>query len=323
MRAIVQDHYGNSDQLRLAEVPDPQAGPGEVLVRVGAAGVDRGTWHAMAGRPLAARLALGLRAPRDRTPGRDVAGTVEALGHGVAGYTVGDAVYGTARGSFAELAVVPLTRLARRPANLSVEEAAAVPVSALTALQAVRAGGVKAGDRVLVIGASGGVGSYAVQLAVDLGARVTGVCGPAKADLVRSLGAELVVDHTSTPLPSLDERFDVVLDIAGHRPVRLLRRLLSARGCLVIVGSENEGRWLGGLQRSMGAALISPFVRQRLVMLMASEDGTDLATLTDLVERGGVRPALERTFPLEEAAAAVDHVAGGHARGKVVVTVAA
>ena len=323
MRAIVQDHYGNSDQLRLAEVPDPQAGPGEVLVRVGAAGVDRGTWHAMAGRPLAARLALGLRTPRDRTPGRDVAGTVEALGHGVAGYTVGDAVYGTARGSFAELAVVPLTRLARRPANLSVEEAAAVPVSALTALQAVRAGGVKAGDRVLVIGASGGVGSYAVQLAVDLGARVTGVCGPAKADLVRSLGVERVVDHTSTPLPSLDERFDVVLDIAGHRPVRLLRRLLSARGCLVIVGSENEGRWLGGLQRSMGAALLSPFVRQRLVMLMASEDGTDLATLTDLVERGGVRPALERTFPLEEAAAAVDHVAGGHARGKVVVTVAA
>ena len=323
MRAIVQDHYGNSDQLRLAEVPDPQAGPGEVLVRVGAAGVDRGTWHAMAGRPLAARLALGLRAPRDRTPGRDVAGTVEALGHGVTGYTVGDAVYGTARGSFAELAVVPLTRLARRPANLSVEEAAAVPVSALTALQAVRAGGVKAGDRVLVIGASGGVGSYAVQLAVDLGARVTGVCGPAKADLVRSLGAERVVDHTNTPLPSLDERFDVVLDIAGHRPVRLLRRLLSERGCLVIVGSENEGRWLGGLQRSMGAALLSPFVRQRLVMLMASEDGTDLATLTEVVERGGVRPALERTFPLEEAAAAVDHVAGGHARGKVVVTVAA
>ena len=243
------------------------------------------------------------------------------LGHGVTGYAVGDAVYGTARGSFAELAVVPLTRLARRPANLSVEEAAAVPVSALTALQAVRAGGVKAGDRVLVIGASGGVGSYAVQLAVDLGARVTGVCGPAKADLVRSLGAERVVDHTSTPLPSLDERFDVVLDIAGHRPVRLLRRLLGERGCLVIVGSENEGRWLGGLQRSMGAALLSPFVRQRLVMLMASEDGTDLATLTEVVERGGVRPALERTFPLEEAAAAVDHVAGGHARGKVVVRV--
>ncbi len=320
MRAIVQDHYGSTEQLRLTEVPDPVAGAGEVLVRIGAAGVDRGTWHAMAGRPLAARLALGLRAPRDRTPGRDAAGTVEALGEGVTGYAVGDAVYGTARGSFAELAVVPTSRLARRPSNLSVEEAAAVPVSALTAYQALRSAGVTSGDRVLVIGASGGVGSFAVQLAVDLGARVTGVCGPAKADLVRSLGAERVVDHTTTPLETLGERFDAVLDIAGHRPVRLLRRLLTDRGCLVVVGSENQGRWLGGLQRSMGAALLSPFVRQRLVMLVASEDGADLAALTEVIERGAVRPALERTFPLEEAAAAIDHVAGGHARGKVVVT---
>lgn len=320
MRAIVQDHYGSTEQLRLAEVPDPVAAAGEVLVRIGAAGVDRGTWHAMTGRPLAARLALGLRAPRDRTPGRDAAGTVEAVGEGVTGYAVGDAVYGTARGSFAELAVVPISRLARRPSNLSVEEAAAVPVSALTAYQALRSAGVKGGDRVLVIGASGGVGSFAVQLAVDLGARVTGVCGPAKADLVRSLGAERVVDHTTTPLDTLGERFDAVLDIAGHRPVRLLRRLLTDRGCLVVVGSEHQGRWLGGLQRSMGAALLSPFVRQRLVMLVASEDGADLAALTEVIERGAVRPALERTFPLEEAAAAVDHVAGGHARGKVVVT---
>ena len=175
----------------------------------------------------------------------------------------------------------------------------------------------------LVIGASGGVGSYAVQLAVDLGAHVTGVCGPAKAELVRSLGAERVVDHTTTPLETLGERFDVVLDIAGHRPVRLLRGLLTERGCLVVVGSENEGRWIGGLQRAMGAALLSPFVKQRLVMFMASENGADLAALTEVIERGGVRPALERTFPLEQAAAAIDHVAGGHARGKVVVTVAA
>lgn len=323
MKAIVQDHYGSSDQLRLAELPDPVPGPGEVLVRVGAAGVDRGTWHAMAGLPLAARLGLGLRAPRDRIPGRDVAGTVEAVGEGVIAYAVGDAVYGTARGSFAELAVVPLTRLARRPATLSVEEAAAVPVSAITALQALRAGRVGQGDRVLVIGASGGVGSFAVQLAVDLGAHVTGVCGPSKADLVRSLGAHRVVDHTTTPLDTLGERFDVVVDIAGHRPVRLLRRLLTERGCLVVVGSEHQGRWLGGLQRPIGAALLSPFVRQRLVMLVASENGADLAALTEVVERGGMRPALERTFALEEAAAAVDHVAAGRARGKVVVAVAA
>lgn len=319
MRAVVQDRYGDSSELTVDDVPAPTAGPGEVLVRVGAAGVDRGTWHAMTGRPLAARLALGLRAPKDRVPGRDVAGTVTALGQGVTSYSIGDAVYGTARGSFAELAVVPLARLARRPGNLTVEEAAAVPVSAITALQAVRAARVGQGDRVLVIGASGGVGSYAVQLAVDLGAQVTGVCGPAKADLVRSLGAERVVDHTTTPLDTLPERFDVVLDIAGHRPVRLLRRLLTERGCLVVVGSENRGRWLGGLQRSIGAALLSPFVRQRLVMLVASEDGADLAALTEVIERGGVRPALERTFTLDEAAAAVDHVSGGHARGKVVV----
>ena len=299
------------------------AGPGEVLVRVGAAGVDRGTWHVMTGLPLAARLALGLRGPRDRTPGRDVAGTVEAVGDGVTGFAVGDAVYGTARGSFAELAVVPLTRLARRPSTLSVEEAAAVPVSGITALQALRAAGVGRGDRLLVIGASGGVGSYAVQLAVDLGARVTGVCGPAKADLVRSLGAERVVDHTTTPLEVLRERFDAILDIGGHRPVRLLRRLLTERGALVIVGSEAGGRWLGGLERSIGAALLSPFVRQRLVMLAASEDGADLAALTDVIERGGMRPAVERTFALEEAGAAVDHVGAGRARGKVVVTVAA
>ena len=231
-------------------------------------------------------------------------------------------MYGTARGSFAELALVPVTRLAHRPSNLTVEEAAAVPVSGLTALQALRAGRVGRGDRVLVIGASGGVGSYAVQLAVDLGARVTGVSGPAKADLVRSLGAEHVVDHTTTPLETLGERFDVVVDIAGHRRVRLLRGLLTERGSLVIVGSEHEGRWLGGLQRSIGAAVLSPFVRQRLVMLAASENGADLAQLTEVIERGGLRPALERTFPLAEAAAAVDHVATGRARGKVVVVAA-
>ena len=320
MKAIVQDRYGGTEQLRLDELPDPVPAAGEVLVRVGAAGVDRGTWHAMAGMPLAARLALGLRAPRDRTPGRDVAGTVEAVGEGVTGYAVGDAVYGTARGSFAELAVVPVKRLAPRPANLSVEEAAAVPVSALTALQALRAARVGEGDRVLVIGASGGVGSYAVQLATDLGAHVTGVCGTTKLDLVRSLGAERVVDHTTTPLDGLGERFDVVVDIAGHRPVSLLRSLLTERGRLVVVGSETGGRWLGGLQRSIGAALLSPFVRQRLVMLAASEDGADLATLTEVIERGGVRPALERSFPLEEAGAAIDHVASGRARGKVVVS---
>jgi NADPH:quinone reductase-like Zn-dependent oxidoreductase len=320
MRAIVQDRYGGTDQLRLEDLPSPVPGRDEVLVRVGAAGVDRGTWHVMAGMPLIARVALGVRRPRTRIPGRDVAGTVEAVGEGVTTYAPGDQVYGTAAGSFAELAVVPVKRLARSPSTVSVEEAAAVPVSGLTALQALRAARVEAGSRVLVIGASGGVGSYAVQLAADLGAHVTGVCGPAKADLVHSLGAERVVDHTTTDLLDLGERFEAVLDIAGHRPLRLLRRLLTERGALVIVGSEGGGRWLGGLERSIGAALLSPFVRQRLVMLVASENAEDLAELTEVIERGGMRPALERTFPLQRAAEAIDHVSAGRARGKVVVT---
>ena len=320
MKAIVQDQYGSSDQLVLTELPDPVPGPGEVLVRVAAAGVDRGTCHVITGLPQLARLGLGLRRPRDRIPGRDVAGTVAALGDGVTTYAVGDAVFGTARGSFAELAVLPLTRMARCPSTITREQAAAVPVSGLTALQALRAAGVSAGDRVLVIGASGGVGSFAVQLAVDLGAEVTGVCGPTKVDLVRSLGAQRVVDHTTTALDSLGERFDAVIDIAGHRPLKILRRLLTERGALVVVGSEGGGRWLGGLERSLGAALLSPFVTQKLVMLVASENGSDLAELADVIERGGLRPAVERTFALDEAPAAVDHVAAGSTRGKVVVT---
>ena len=320
MKAIVQDQYGSSDQLVLTELPDPVPGPGEVLVRVAAAGVDRGTWHVMTGLPLLARLGLGLRRPKDRIPGRDVAGTVAALGDGVTTYAVGDAVFGTARGSFAELAVLPLARMARCPSTITLEEAAAVPVSGLTALQALRAAGVSAGDRVLVIGASGGVGSFAVQLAVDLGAEVTGVCGPTKVDLVRSLGAQRVVDHTTTPLDGLGEQYDAVIDIAGHRPLKVLRRLLTERGALVIVGSEGGGRWLGGLERSLGAALLSPFVKQTLVMLVASENGSDLAELAEVIDRGGLRPAVERTFALDEAAAAVDHVAAGSTRGKVVVT---
>ena len=320
MMAIVQDQYGSSDQLVLTELPDPVPGPGEVLVRVAAAGVDRGTCHVMTGLPLVARLGLGLRRPRVRIPGRDVAATGVALGDGVTTYAVGDAVFGTARGSFAELAVLPLTRMARCPSTISLEEAAAVPVSGLTALQALRAGNVGSGDRVLIIGASGGVGSFAVQLAVDLGAEVTGVCGPAKADLVRSLGAQRVIDHTTTALDSVGERFDAVIDIAGHRPLKVLRRLLTERGSLVVVGSEGGGRWLGGLERSLGAGLLSPFVKQELVMLVSSENGSDLAELADVIERGGLRPVLERTFSLDEAAAAVDHVAAGSTRGKVVIT---
>ena len=320
MRAIHQRRYGGSDQLTLAELPDPVAGPDDVVVRVRAAGVDRGTWHLMTGRPLAVRVAFGLRRPKHPVPGRDVAGIIVDVGERVTTVAVGDEVIGTADGSFAELAVVPQGRVARKPAELSFEEAAVLPVSGLTALQAVRdAGRAKPGDRVLVIGASGGVGSYAVQIATGYGAQVTAVASGSKADLVRSLGAVRVIDYAREPLDD-GTRYDLVLDIAGRRPIRRLRRLLTESGTLVIVGGEGGDRWLGGTHRQLAALALSPFVRQRLTAVLSKESAADLRALADLVERGTVRPALERTFALHEAAKAIDHVAAGHARGKVAVT---
>ena len=320
MRAIHQHRYGGSEQLTLTEVPDPIPGPRDVVVRVRAAGVDRGTWHLMAGRPYAVRLAFGFRRPKHPVPGRDVAGVVVEVGEQVTAVAVGDEVIGTADGSFAEVAVVPDARVGRKPAGLSFEEAAVLPVSGLTALQAVRAaGGVRSGDRVLVIGASGGVGSYAVQIAAASGAEVTGVASGAKADLVRSLGATRVVDYTREDLDD-GTRYDVVLDIAGLRPLRQLRRLLTDTGTLVIVGGEGGDRWLGGTHRQLAALALSPFIRQRLTTFLSKENADDLATLAQLVDHGHLRPALERTYALHEAAKAIDHVASGHARGKVAVT---
>ncbi len=322
MRAVVQDHYG-LDHLRVADVPEPVPGRDEVLVRVTAAGVDRGTWHLAVGLPLMVRLALGVRRPRYRTPGRDLAGTVVTVGAGVDDLAPGDAVFGTADGSLAELAVAPRGRLAPPPTVLSAREAAAVPVSGLTALQAVRLAGVAPGDRVLVVGASGGVGTFAVQLAVAAGARVTGVCGPAKADLVRSLGAVHVLDHTREDVDAEGVRYDAVLDIGGRRSLRTLRRVLAPRGTLVVVGGEGGGRLTGGFQRGVAAMLLSPFVRQRLVMLVSTETAEDLEELGRVIDSGAVRTVLERSWPLEGAAAAIEHVAAGRARGKVVVDVAA
>lgn len=321
MRAVIQRQYGGSDRLTVAEVPAPVAGPRDVVVRARAAGVDRGTWHLMTGQPYAVRLAFGLRRPKYPVPGRDVAGVVAEVGEDVTPVAVGDEVMGTANGSFAELAVVPQSRVAHKPHRLSFEEAAALPVSGLTALQAVRdAGRVRPGDRVLVIGASGGVGSYAVQIATAYGADVTGVASGAKADLVRSLGATHVIDYTREDLDD-GTRYDVILDIAGRRPLGTLRRLLTERGTLVILGGEGGDRWLGGLHRQLSAIALSPFVRQRLTSMISKESADDLAELTRLVENGRVRPLLERTFALQEAAKAIDHVADGHARGKVAITI--
>jgi NADPH:quinone reductase-like Zn-dependent oxidoreductase len=318
----VQDAYSDdAGVLRLDQIPRPEAGAGEVLVRVAAAGVDRGVWHLMAGKPYAARLAFGLRTPHNPVRGREFAGRVEAVGPGVIAVRPGDEVFGVGEGSFAEYVVARDTKLAAKPAALSLAQAAAVPVSASTALQAVRDHGhVSAGQKVLVVGASGGVGTFAVQIAKAFGAEVTGVCSTAKVDLVRSLGADHVVDYTEADITDAGVRYDVVLDIGGDRPVHRLRQVLTARGTLVIVGGEGGGRWLG-MGRQLRAALLSPFVGQRLGFFVNRENAADLVALAGLIEAGHVTPVVDRTFPLAEAPAAVAHMAGGHARGKVVVEV--
>lgn len=322
MQAVVQDEYGDTaDVLRLAQVARPEPGPGEVLVRVAAAGVDRGVWHLMAGKPYAARLAFGLRAPRRRVRGSEFAGWVESVGDGVTAVRPGGHVYGIGVGSFAEYVVAPEKKVAPAPTGIALVEAAAVPVSASTALQAVRDhAGLTRGQKVLVVGASGGVGSFAVQIAKAFGAEVTGVGRTEKLGLIRSLGADHVVDYTADDVTEGAERYDVVLDIGGNTPPRRLRRLLTPRGTLVIVGGEGGGRWLG-MGRQLRAAAISPFVGQKLCFFVNRENAADLVVLAGLIESGQVAPAVDRTFPLDAAAAAVTYMAEGRAWGKVVVEV--
>ena len=322
MWAIVQDRYGSEpeDVLRLARVDRPTIADDEVLLRVRAAGLDRGTWHIMAGLPYPMRLmGFGLRAPKDRVRGREVAGRVESVGKAASQLNIGDEVFGIAEGSFADYARARADKLAHKPSNLSFEHAAAVTISALTALQAVRdRGRVRPGQQVLIIGASGGVGTFAVQIAKSSGAEVTGVCSTDKVDMVRSLGAEHVIDYTVDDITG-GQRYDVIIDAGGHRPLRTLRRALTRRGTLVIVGSETGGRWLGGFDRSIRAMLLSPFVSQRLVPLTTSENAADLAVLAELVESGQVAPVIDRTYPLGETVAAIRHLLDGHARGKIVI----
>jgi NADPH:quinone reductase-like Zn-dependent oxidoreductase len=277
----------------------------------------------MAGLPYPVRLAFGLRRPRFTNPGRTLAGTVEAVGAGVSGFRPGDEVYGiaSANGTFAEYAVVAAGKLARKPANLSFEEAATVPVSASTALQAVRdQARVQAGEKVLVIGASGGVGSFAVQIAKAYGAEVTGVASTAKLEAVRALGADHVIDYSQEDPTDGRERYDVVLDIAGNRRLTHLRRALTPRGRLVIVGGETGGKWLDGLDRQLRAVLLSPFVGQRLGFFVNKENAADLVTLRELVEAGSVTPAVDRTVPLAETPSAIRQLIDGQVTGKVVVT---
>jgi NADPH:quinone reductase-like Zn-dependent oxidoreductase len=323
MKAIVQDRYGSADVLELRELEPPVVGDDDVLVQVHAAGVDPGVWHLMTGLPYLVRLmGYGLRRPKVGVRGRDVAGRVEAVGENVTLFKPGDEVFGTCEGSFAEYATAREDKLALKPSNLSFEQAAAVPISGMTALQAVRDNGqVQPGHKVLIIGAGGGVGTFAVQIAKTFGAEVIGVCSTAKIDLVRSLGADHVIDYTREDFVESPRRYDVIIDNAGNRSLSQLRRALTPKGGLVIVGGEGGGNWLGPADRILPALLLSPFVGQKLGALMSVERQEDLLTLGEMLEAGQVTPVIDRGYPLIEAPDAVRYVGEGHAAGKVVVTI--
>ncbi|MEX5295570.1 NAD(P)-dependent alcohol dehydrogenase [Kocuria sp. CPCC 205268] len=322
MRAVVRERYGPAETLHLAQVPVPVPGAKEVLLRVHAAGLDRGTWHLMTGRPYLLRLGFGLRAPRNPVAGMEVAGTVAAFGSAVTGFTVEQEVYGIARGSFAEYAVARAAQLAPAPGNLTAAQAAVVPISAVTALHALcRAGHLHAGQKVLITGASGGVGSYAVQLAKALDAEVTAVTSTGTVEHVLSLGADHVVDRTGEDFADGTHHYDLVLDLAGNPPLSRLRRALTPAGTAVLVGGEDGDRLTGGMGRSLRALVLSPFIRQRFTNLVSTTRSGDLHRLTELIEAGQVVPPLERVYPLERAAEAMRRLDAGTVRGKIALTV--
>jgi NADPH:quinone reductase-like Zn-dependent oxidoreductase len=324
MKAIVQDRYGSADVLEFRDIEEPVVGEKDVLVRVHAAGCGPDVWHLMTGMPYMARPMIGFRRPKLAVRGWDVAGTVETVGANVTDFKAGDEVMGTAEGgSFAELAIARPDKLVPKPARLTFEQAGAVPISGTTALRAVRdEGQVKPGQRVLVIGAAGGVGSLAVQIAKALGAEVTGVSSTSKVDLVRSIGADDVIDYTREDFTDGSRQWDVIIDTAGRRPLSELRRALTPKGTLVVVGGDGGGRWTGGFFRGiLRGPLVSLFVGQRLRGLASKVKKEDLAALADLIEAGTLTPVIDRMYPLIEAPDAIRHLEEGHAAGKVVVTV--
>lgn len=322
MRAIVQDRFGSADTWKLLDIERPAIKADEVLVRVHAAGLDRGTWHEMTGRPYLLRImGFGLHAPKRRVPGRAVAGTVVAVGEKVTRFKVGNEVFGVGKGAYAQFVAATEDKLAPKPSTLTFEQAAGVPISATTALQGLRLGRIEAGQTVLIIGASGGVGTYAVQLAKAIGAEVTGVCSARKAALVRALGADEVIDYATEDATDGSRRYDLIVDIAGNAPLRRLRRALEPTGSLVIVGGESKGNLTGGFGRSLRAPLVSLFVRPRLTMLASKEGHADLLPLTDLIEAGRLVPSIDATYPLDRAAEAMRHLEGGTVRGKICIAV--
>jgi NADPH:quinone reductase-like Zn-dependent oxidoreductase len=320
MKAIVQSRYGPPDALELKDIDTPTVTDDEVLVQVQAAAVGKGDWLTVQGLPYIARMRYGLPRPKHPVPGFDVAGHIEAVGTNVAQLQPGDAVFGWCDGSFAEYAAVPERQLARKPANLTFEQAAAVPISGFAALQALRdTGGVKPGQTVVIIGASGGVGSFAVQLAKAFGAEVTGVSSTNSLEMVRSIGADHVVDYTQQDFTRTGQRYDLILEMAGNRALADLRRALTPKGTLVLVGGSG-GRWFMGTGRTVRAVLVSPLVGQRLRSFFSKPRGADLVVLQELIEAGKLTPVIDRTFPLNETPEAIRHVGEHSTQGKTVIT---
>jgi NADPH:quinone reductase-like Zn-dependent oxidoreductase len=325
MKAITQDRYGGPEVLELSDIDQPIPDGDQVLVRVQAAGLHRGDWHVMTGLPYLIRVVvptLGLRKPKVPVRGMDVAGTVEAVGPNVTRFQPGEEVFGWADGAFAEYAAAPQDQLAPKPASLGFEQAAAVPTSGFAALQGLRdSGEVQPGQQVLIIGAAGAVGLFAVQLAKTFGAQVTGVASTTQLELVWSVGADEVIDYTRDDVTDGTRRWDLILDTAGHRSLSQLRRALTPKGTLVIVGSEGRGRWLGGFDRSLRAPLLARLVGQRLRMLASKPGQQDLQTLRELLEAGKLTPVIDRNYPLGDVPEAMRQMVEGHTRGKLVITV--
>jgi NADPH:quinone reductase-like Zn-dependent oxidoreductase len=320
MQAIVQDAYGSADVLRLARIARPEIGDNEVLVRVHASSVHIGDWHVMTGLPYLLRVVgFGFRAPKARIRGIDVAGTVEAVGQNVRRFRVGDEVFGTCDGSFAEYAAAPEDTLVLKPANLTFEQAAAVPTSSAAALQALRAGEIKSGQQVLLVGASGGVGLFAVQIAKSFGADVTAVCSTTKVDLVRSVGADHVIDYTREDFTQSGQQYDLILVMGGNHSLSQLKRVLRPGGALVPVGTEEGNRWVGG-KAWIRAMLLSRVVRH-LRPLASEPNQADLEFVTELIEAGKITPVIDRTYPLERVPEAMRYLKAGKARGKITITV--
>jgi NADPH:quinone reductase-like Zn-dependent oxidoreductase len=319
MKAIVQNHYGPSEVLALADIDPPTVGADGVLVRVHAASVNAGDWHLMTGTPKAIRAAMGLFRPRVKVRGWDVAGTVEQVGPKVTRFVVGDAVYGTCKGSFAELACPKERELIAKPDELTFEQAAALPTAGMTALQGLNKAGLTAGQSVLIIGAGGGVGHFAVQIAKVRGATVTAVCSTDKVELVKSLGADEIVDYTTSEIG--DGPFDLIYDIAGRRPLSELQRRLTPNGRLLLAGGEGGGNWLGDTRRAIKATFLSLFSSHKMGTYISIPKQADLAALDELARTGVVTPTIDRTYALSAAPQAIALVGEGHTRGKIVLTV--